>query len=80
MKRQPRQYEIRKTQRWSNQSGLAFADTPEEALSKAEELDDGEEGYYVRIREYELSGIPGLPPIRPDRHLSVSELREEVRG
>ena len=75
----PRQFEIRKTQRWSRQSGLAWADTAEEALAIAE-AKDGEEGYVVRIREYELSGMPGIRPARPDRHFSVEELRAEVEG
>jgi hypothetical protein len=55
---------------------MTFADTAAEALAKAEAR--VEDGYRLKIREYEISGMPGLPPIRPDRYLSLDELREEV--
>jgi hypothetical protein len=73
----PRQYEIQKFRRHERgQRTITFADTPELALAKAEER--VEDGYVIRIREYELSGMPGIPPARPDRFLTVTELREEL--
>jgi hypothetical protein len=75
----PRYYEIRKTQKWSRQSTFTERDTLAEAVAKAEEWGE-EDGYVVRIREYELSGMPGLRPIRPDRLLSLADARAELEA
>jgi hypothetical protein len=75
--KQPRRYEVRKTQKWSNQATFTSRSTLAEAIAKAEEWGE-EDGYVLRIREYELSGMPGLRPIRPDRLLTLAEAREEL--
>jgi hypothetical protein len=74
----PRHYEVRKTMKrgGGGQATLGFAETLAGAVAKAETM--AEAGYIVRIREYELSGMPGIRPIRPDRLLTPDEARAEL--
>ena len=51
-------------------------DELEQAITVAEGFED--DGLRARIREFELSGMPGIRPIRPDRYLSLAEARHEL--
>jgi hypothetical protein len=77
-RREVRRYEVRRVQKWSRQSSGGVEDTLEAAIARAERMGGDTDEHYIRIREYELSGMPGLPAVRPDRLLTLREAIEEA--